>query len=83
LWKGKPGAVISVSPGRLGGFGANHHLRQSLVVLNVPTMAQPEAYISDAGTLFDEEGRLINENTRNFLKRFLTAYEKWVEIHLP
>ena len=46
-------------------------------------MAQPEAYISDAGTLFDEEGRLINENTRNFLKRFLTAYEKWVEIHLP
>ncbi|MGA7711162.1 MAG: NAD(P)H-dependent oxidoreductase, partial [Rhizomicrobium sp.] len=44
-WNGKPGAVISVSPGAIGGFGANHHLRQSLVFLNVPTMPQPEAYI--------------------------------------
>ncbi len=37
-WSGKPGAVISVSPGAIGGFGANHHLRQSLVFLNVPCM---------------------------------------------
>ena len=26
-WSGKPRAVISVSPGAIGGFGANHHLR--------------------------------------------------------
>ena len=41
----KPGAVVSASLGGIGGFGANHHLRQSLVFLNVPAMAQPEAYI--------------------------------------
>jgi len=41
VWNGKPGAVVSASPGTLAGFGANHHLRQSLVFLNVPTMAQP------------------------------------------
>ena len=41
-WEGKPGAIISVSPGPLGAFGANHHLRQSLVFLNVPVMQQPE-----------------------------------------
>ena len=47
-WNGKPGAVVSASPGAIAGFGANHHLRQSLVFLNVPTMAQPEAYLGAA-----------------------------------
>lgn len=82
-WNGKPGAVISVSAGRLSGFGANHHLRQSLVFLNVPTMQQPEAYIGEAGALFDEDGRLIDERTRNFLQRFILAYEEWVETNFP
>ncbi|MCF5262345.1 NADPH-dependent FMN reductase, partial [Pseudomonas sp. PA-5-4A] len=44
VYGGKPGAIISVSPGAIGGFGANHHLRQSLVFLDVPCMQQPEAY---------------------------------------
>ena len=55
-WSGKPGAVVSVSPGAMGGFGANHHLRQSLVFLNVPAMPQPEAYIGGADKLFDAGG---------------------------
>jgi chromate reductase len=63
-WNGKPGAVISVSPGALGAFGANHHLRQSMVFLNVPMMAQPEAYIGNATSLFDAEGKLVNDSTR-------------------
>ena len=50
-WNGKPGAVVSASPGGVGGFGANHHLRQSLVFLNVPAMAQPEAYCGGADKL--------------------------------
>src|SRR6058998_3957852 len=56
VFNGKPGAVISVSPGAIGGFGANHHLRQSLVFLNVPCMQQPEAYIGGAAPLFNESG---------------------------
>jgi chromate reductase, NAD(P)H dehydrogenase (quinone) len=48
-WNGKPGAVVSASPGHIGGFGANHHLRQPLVFLNVPAMAQPEVYLGGAG----------------------------------
>jgi chromate reductase, NAD(P)H dehydrogenase (quinone) len=78
-WDGKPGAVISVSPGAMGGFGANHHLRQSLVFINVPAMSQPEVYIGGAAKLFDESGNLTNESTREFLKTFLAAFEKWVE----
>ena len=53
MFNGKPGAVISVSPGALAAFGANQHLRQSLVFLDVPTMQQPEAYIGGAAKLFD------------------------------
>ena len=78
-WNGKPGAVISVSPGAIGGFGANHHLRQSLVFLNVPALQQPEAYIGNAAKLFDQSGKLTDDSTRDFLQKFLQAFAQWIE----
>src|SRR5579871_6169417 len=63
VWSRKPGAVVTVSPGQIGGFGANHALRQSMVFLDVPMLHQPEAYIGGAARLFDEAGRLANEQT--------------------
>src|SRR5258705_1937394 len=77
-WNGKPAAVVSASPGAVGAFGANHHLRQSLVFLNVPAMPQPEAYIGGAEKLFDANGRLVNEATRKFLQGFMQAYAAWI-----
>jgi chromate reductase len=77
-WNGKPGAVVSASPGAISGFGANHHLRQSLVFLNVPAMAQPEAYLGGADKLFDAAGKLINDGTRKFLAAFMGAYAAWI-----
>lgn len=77
-WSGKPGAVVSASPGGIGGFGANHHLRQSLVFLNVPAMAQPEAYLGGADKLFDTNGKLVNEGTRKFLQDFLQNFSAWI-----
>lgn len=79
VWNGKPGAVASISPGAMGGFGANHHLRQSLVFLNVPVLQQPEAYIGGADKLFDAGGGIATPATRDFLVRFLQAYERWVQ----
>ncbi|MGH7033065.1 MAG: NADPH-dependent FMN reductase, partial [Stellaceae bacterium] len=78
-WNGKPGAVVSVSPGAIGAFGANHHVRQTLVFLNVPTMPQPEAYLGGADKLFDAEGKIANPGTRDFLANFLTAFDRWIE----
>jgi chromate reductase, NAD(P)H dehydrogenase (quinone) len=80
-WDAKPAAVVSVSPGNLSGFGANHHLRQSLVFLNMPTMQQPEAYIGGAAKLFDEKGKLINESTCEFFRKFMNAFAQWVLIN--
>jgi chromate reductase len=81
-WDGKPGAVVSASPGAIGGFGANHHLRQSLVFLNVPVLQQPEAYLGGVDKLFDESGG-ANESTRGFLVKYLTAFAAWIERNLP
>jgi chromate reductase len=77
-WNAKPGAVVSVSVGAVGGFGANHHLRQSLVFLNVPAMPEPEAYIGDVAKLFNESGKLINDSTEKYLKKFMLAFSDWV-----
>ncbi len=83
IWNGKPGAIVSVSPGAIGGFGANHHLRQSLVFLNVPAMQQPEAYIGGAASLFDDAGNLVSDDTRKFIQGFMQSFARWVEIHAP
>ena len=79
VWDGKPGAVASVSPGTIGGFGANYSVRQAVVFLNVPMMPAPEAYWGQAGTFFDENGELINDATRKVMTRFIQAYGAWVE----
>lgn len=78
MWNGKPGAVVSVSISSIGGFGVNHILRQSMVFLNVPMMQQPEAYVGNAYSLFDENGNLQSDDTRNFLKNYIDAYAAWV-----
>ena len=78
VWDGKPGLVVSVSPGALSAFGANHHLRQSLVFLNVPTLQQPEAYIGNVVNLINEDGT-IAENTMNFFKTIVDAYLVFLE----
>jgi chromate reductase, NAD(P)H dehydrogenase (quinone) len=77
-WDGKPAAVVSASPGAIGGFGANHHLRQSLTYLNAPTMHQPEAYITGADKRFDADGKLADEGTEKFLRQFMQAFANWI-----
>lgn len=74
VWDGKPAAIISQSPGNLGGFGANHHLRQPLVCLNMPILQQPEVYLSNSAALLDEKGMITNEGTLEFLQTFIDAF---------
>jgi chromate reductase len=71
---GKSAAVMSVSIGAIGGFGANHHLRQSLVFLDMPVLQQPEAYVGGASQLFDGRGNLVNDDTREFARKFMEAF---------
>ncbi|MCD2421439.1 NAD(P)H-dependent oxidoreductase [Niabella pedocola] len=83
VWNRKPGAVVSVTPGGLGAFGANHHLRQSMVFLNVPMMQQPEAYLSNIAACFNHPQSEDRARLDKFLKGFLEAYAAWVTETAP
>jgi chromate reductase len=78
VWAQKPAAIMSVSPGAIGGFGANHHLRQSLVFLDMPIMQQPEAYVGDGFKLFGENGEIVKEGTEKFFRTFINAFADWI-----
>lgn len=80
---GKPAAIITSSQGAMGGFGANHHLRQVLMCLNVRTLPTPEAYIGDAGNLFDEGGKLVKPKVAEFLTNFMLTFDEWVKMFRP
>jgi len=83
VWSHKPAAVISVTPGALGAMAANQALRQTLAGVNVATMPGPEAFIAQAGTLFDPDGRLTNDKTLDFLRKFVEAFGQWIERNAP
>lgn len=79
----KPAAVVSVTGGALGAFGANHHLRQSLVFLDMPALPQPEIYIGHVAKLLNEQGEVGNEDTKKLLRLFVDAFAAWIETNAP
>ena len=78
-WSGRPAAIMSISPGAIGGFGANHHLRQSMVFLDMPLLQQPEAYVGNGFSLFDDDGAIASDSTRKFFGDFIAAFANWIE----
>lgn len=74
---GLPAAVVSVSPYGMGGFGANHALRQNFVYLDLAVMQQPEAYIANVAKSLDDQGRVTSTETDSFLKKFMQAFGDW------
>ena len=83
VWTHKPALVISTSAGALGGFGANHALRQALSFFNMPVLGQPEAFIGNSLTLFNEAGELINETTAEFLKNLGQVFARFIARNAP
>jgi chromate reductase len=77
VWNGKPAAIVSCSPGHIGGFGANHHLRQPMTFLNVPLLQQ-ESYLGGVDKLFQADGQLVPA-TAEFLAKLMHSYAAWVE----
>jgi chromate reductase len=82
VWNGKPCAIVSCSPGATGGFGSNHHLRQSMVFLNMPAMPAPEAYLGHIDKSLDDAGNVTSDDTRKYLQKFIAAFADWVAVHV-
>ena len=62
----------------MGAFGANHHLRQALTYLDMPTMQQPEAYIGGVDKMVDENGHFIKDSARQFCTTVMDEFERWI-----
>lgn len=78
VWNNKPSTIISSSVGVIGGFGANHHLRQSMVTLSSPCMPS-EHYLSYVQKLFNDSGKFADEKTAEFVRGFVKSSVVWVE----
>lgn len=74
VWGGKPALIASQSISGLSGFGANHHLRQVLTFLDMPTVQQPEVYLANSQDQFDDQGELKSEDTKEFLQKAVDAH---------
>jgi chromate reductase len=76
----KPAAIVTASPGGIGGFGSNHQIRQAAVYLNMPIMAQPEAYLGNVSDhSFDEKGCLNEGPLKGVITMLAHAFSGWVE----
>ena len=77
----KPAAIVTASPGSIGGFGANHQIRQAGVFLNMPMMQQPEAYLGNVSEgSFDAEGKLNEGPLKELITTLAHAFHDWVEM---
>jgi len=76
---GKPCAVASSSPGGLGGFGANHQVRQCVVFLDMPMMQMPEIYMGQVDKLVEPGGHVANDSTRELMKKFLDKFADHIQ----
>ena len=79
-WTGKPAGIVGVSPGAMGTALAQQHLRNVLVSLDMPTLAQPEVFLQAKETLFDKDGN-IGADSRKFLQAWMDRYIAWVKKH--
>jgi len=78
-FEGKPVAVMSASPGMLGGARAQYHLRQVFVFLDMRPLNRPEVIVPFAAEKIDEKGRVTDEKTREKIRKLLENLVKWVE----
>ncbi len=76
-FEGKPVAVMSASTGMLGGARAQYHLRQSFVFLNMHPVNRPEVFVTSASQKFDDQGRLTDAKTREFVQKLLETLASW------
>ena len=81
VWDKKPAAVVTASPGSIGGFGSNHQIRQSCVFLNMPVMQQPEAYLGHVSDdSFDDSGCLKDGGLKDLITGLAHAFHDWVHM---
>jgi chromate reductase, NAD(P)H dehydrogenase (quinone) len=78
VWPGKPGFITGITPGAIGTALAQAHLRSVMLGLGM-TLLGGEAYVSNKQGLFDDNGNIGDESTKNFLQGFVDRFAALVE----
>jgi chromate reductase len=76
---GKPVAIMGASNGRLGTVRAQFHIRQVCVSLNMHPINDPQVYVTYVDEKIDEDGNLIDDETRYYVKKLLLNLVNWVK----
>jgi chromate reductase len=74
----KPVAIVSASPGPLGGARVQYDLRRVMLFVNAQVLAKPEVFIGGAGGKFDSDGRCTDETTRKFATDQMLSFQGWI-----
>jgi len=78
-FKEKPIAIQSATQGPMGGGRMQYHVRTMFVFLNAIVFNTPEIFVGTAQNKFDDKGELKDEATKEFIKRQLAGFAKFVE----
>ncbi len=76
-WSGKPVGLMGAATGGLGTARMQYHLRQCFIFLNMYPLNLPEVMITHSAQRFDEHGNLVDEPTRDLMRKFLQALVLW------
>lgn len=77
---GKPVALMSASSGLFGGARSQYHLRQTCIVVNMLPLNKPEVFIMQAQNKFNPDLELVDEYSRQSVKRLLQALVDWTRL---
>lgn len=80
-FKDKPAGIISHSVGKMGGYSSQKNLRLALSYFDMPVAGQPEVFLGNSPTLFDDAGNINNEGTKAFLQGYIDSFVALVEKH--
>ena len=80
-WAGKPAGVLGISIGQIGTAVAQQHLRTLLAYLDMPTLGQPEVFLTAKEGFFGASGEIADESTRKFLQGWMDEYVAFVKQH--
>jgi chromate reductase, NAD(P)H dehydrogenase (quinone) len=75
----KPVGIVGASPGGAGTARGQMVLRQILLHAPAYVMPEPQMLIPYSREKFDENGDLVDEETRERMRRFLDTLVKWTE----
>jgi len=74
----KPVAIMGVSTGGFGTTRGQMILRQTLMYANMHPVNFPQVFIQYATKKFDENGKLVDELSRGYVKELLDEFYNWI-----